>query len=413
MVSPDVHRPLLRRSVIAALTCTLTLGASFGAYNLLVIHLSLGPLPPAHQWAHAAFQVLGFVLLFIMGIAYAVVPRLIGAPLRSWTVASATVWVAIAAVVLRAYAALDPLVPYALPALVVSSLLQLAAVVAFAAVLGTTARNATRIEGAPTAALGAGLAGWIVACALLCAGAIAAVCEADIAAMAAWNESFYAAALFAGALPWVHGFLERAGPLMLRGIQPRSRVPALMSFAGGLTLAAGLTPLGLPRSIAAVGIALVAAAMLRSTRLRIAEGFADDTARIVRTGQVFGGAFAVLALAWAGWELIAGDAPRLLFDAARHAFALGFLTLIIFGMAGRLVPGLLGVRLRWPALRMWGARLIAAGAALRLVQVVAAITGKEWPLFISGPSGIVAAVGVTLASASVIGTVLRRDTAGS
>ena len=404
----DPGRALLRRFVTAALVCTLTLGATFGAYNLLVIHLSLGPLPPAHQWAHAAFQVLGFVLLFIMGVAYALVPRLLGAPLRTPGAAAATFWLALAGVVLRAYAALDPLVPYGLPALVVSAALEFAAIVGFASVLARTARRAVRPQGAPRAALAAGLVGWVVATLFLCAGAAEAVRERDVAAMAAWNEAFYAAALFAGALPWVHGFLERAGPVLLRGIQPRSRATALLSFAGGIVTAAGLAPLGLPHALTPVGLAIVAAALLRSLRLRIAEGFADDTARLVRLGQAFGGVFAVLALWWAGWELLRGNAPRLLFDAARHAFALGFLTIIIFGMAGRLVPGALATRLRWPALRLWGARLIAAGAALRLVQVVAAISGREWPLYISGPTGVVAAPGVVLASISILGTVHGR-----
>lgn len=406
--STDPGRTLVRRFTTAALVCTLTLGATFGAYNLLAIHLSLGPLPPAHQWAHATFQVLGFVLLFIMGIAYAMVPRLLGAPLRTPAAAAATFWLAISGAVLRAYAALDPLVPYALPALIGSAALELAAVVGFASVLVATARRAARPQGAPRAPLAAGLVGWIAAALCLCAGAVLALREGDVAAMAAWNEAFYAAALFAGALPWVHGFLERAGPVLLRGQKPRSRIPVLLSFAGGLSAAAGLSPLGLPHALAPVGIALVAVALLASLRLHIAEGFADDAARLVRMGQAFGAVFAILALWWAAWELWRGDAPRLLFDALRHAFALGFLTVIIFGMAGRLVPAALGERLRWPSLRLWGTRLVAAGAALRLAQVAAAVTGREWPLFISGPSGTIAAAGVALASASILGTSLRR-----
>src|SRR5262249_14907245 len=161
-------------------------------------------------------------------------------------------------------------------------------------------------------------------------------------------------------------------------------IPALLSFAGGFSAAAGLSPLGFPRVLAPAGIALVALALLGSLRLRIAEGFADDTARLVRMGQPFGGVFGGLAPWRASWELWAGAAPRLLLDALRHAFSLGFLTVIIFGMAGRLVPAALGERLRWPSLRLWGTRLVAAGTALRLVQVAAAVTGREWPLFISG-----------------------------
>jgi len=110
------------------------------------------------------------------------------------------------------------------------------------------------------------------------------VCAHTTARATHARAALYAAAL-AGALAWVHGFLERAGPVLLRGIQPRSRATALLSFAGGIVTAAGLAPLGLPHALTPIGLVILAAALLRSLRLRIAEGFANDTARLVRISR--------------------------------------------------------------------------------------------------------------------------------
>ena len=78
LTSPDPAEGIYRRFLRASLWCTLTLGATFGAWNLLFIHLSLGEVPPSHQWVHASFQILGFIQLFIFGVALQVVPRFLG-----------------------------------------------------------------------------------------------------------------------------------------------------------------------------------------------------------------------------------------------------------------------------------------------------------------------------------------------
>ncbi|MBI4615726.1 MAG: DUF1858 domain-containing protein [Planctomycetes bacterium] len=84
-------------------------------------------------------------------------------------------------------------------------------------------------------------------------------------------------------------------------------------------------------------------------------------------------------------------------------------------MAGRIVPVFRGVGLRWPRLRLWGAVLIAAGLVLREAQVVAVIRFEPWLLTVASLSGAVAAAGVLLASASILGTLRSspREDAGA
>lgn len=417
LTSPDPAEGIYRRYLRAALWSTLTLGATFGAWNLLFIHLSLGEVPPSHQWVHATFQVLGFIQLFIFGVALQVTPRFLGTRLAHPRLAKALLPLVLGALLLRGYGALELRVPLALETTAAAAFLELAAALGFATVVLSTARSSPAKREAFHTFLALGTSGWLAAALLLCAGAIQAIVERDVASAAAWNEAFYLCALFGGALPFVQGVLMRAGPLLLGMAKDVSRAPAAMALLGACGTAlciAGAAPLGLGTRLLDAGLLCVSASVLLTARLRVAEGAPGDrTAAIVRTALVFSAVFAVLASLYAALDLAGGSAPRLLFDAARHAFGLGFLTVMIFGMAGRIVPAFAGRDLRWPRLRSWGAFLVAAGAALRMAQALAALTGWEWPLFVSGPSGAVAAVGVALASASILGTLRARRPAAS
>jgi len=406
--SRDPAEGLYRRFLRASLWCTLTFGAAFGAWNLLSIHLSIAGSPPSHQWVHANFQILGFIQLFIFGIAVQVVPRFLGTRLAHAGLAKALFVFALAAIGLRSYGALEQLVPAALEAIAASALLELFATVCFASVVWATWRTSSAPREPFQLFLALGTAGWVGSALLLCAGAVQAVVERDVGSAAAWNEAFYLCALFGGALPFVQGVLLRAGPLLLGMAKEVSRAPAAMALSGACGTALcvlGAAPSGPGPRFLDAGLVCVSISAALTARMRVAEGKAGDhTAAIVRTALIFSGVFAVLASLYAVLDLASGAAPRLLFDAARHAFGLGFLTVMIFGMAGRIVPAFVGRDLRRPRLRSWGAMLIATGAALRMVQILAALTGWEWPLFVSGPSGAVALAGVILASASILGT---------
>jgi hypothetical protein len=113
--------------------------------------------------------------------------------------------------------------------------------------------------------------------------------------------------------------------------------------------------------------------------------------------------FSALGIFYGVADLL-GGASGLVHDGARHAFTLGFVTLLIFAMAGRILPVFSGADLRWPSLHAWGLWLIVAGFLLREAQVGVALFGAPALMKISGVSGIVAATGVLLASLSLLGT---------
>lgn len=415
--SPPEPRPTYSSFVTAALVCTLTFGSVFGAYNLLVIHLALGPMPAGHSWAHAGFQIWGFVLLFTMGIALHAVPRFLDTQLRLARLGRASLPLGLVGLLLVAYSRFGTIVPGTALANAAGAVLELAAVLAWAAALDATLRGA-RVPAAPWHRfLVAGTLHWIAAAFLLVCGGIAAVRAGDPDVAAGWNEALYAAALFGGALSWIQGILLRTAPVFLRTAPAHARVVrvafwlgqagALISIVGGLRVGepggAALADLGLLAIAAAVVLFVVGLRPLSTGR---APPLPGDPHFPTLLRLALGGAllFALLAVAYAVPDLVGRPAHRLVFDGARHAFVLGFVTLTILAMAGRMLPRFAAVDLRWPRLRWIGGLLVAVGVLLREAQVLVPWLAAPALLPVSAVSGIVAATGVVLAATSLLGT---------
>jgi hypothetical protein len=414
---------LYRRFVIAAVICTMTLGATFGAYNLLWMHWALGPLPPGHNAFHASFQVTGFVLLFVMGFAYQLAPRFLGRPLGLPRVARATFLLALGGLLLRGYGQFGPLLPATAPALAVGAGLQLLAIAGFAATLART-WSSTRPR-PPRAAFQAGLAagvlGWLAAGAFLVAGGLAALKAGDAGAAVRWNEPFYLAALLGGALPFVQGVTLRAGSAFLGTRAPRAR-PAVAAIAVGQVGAAlavigraigiehpragALVALGLIISAAGVAVFLAATGVLvpRARQSVVARASTTLGARGAYWGMAL---YAALAALYGALELAGRAPPSALYDGARHALGLGCITLLIFSMASRMLPAFERGAARWTTCTSSGLALIALGVAARELQIAAFLLRQPALLRVSGLSGIVAATGVCLCGAAILATLRR------
>jgi len=187
---------------------------------------------------------------------------------------------------------------------------------------------------------------WIASAALLAAGAVEALIERDIDASLRWAHAMYAVALFGAAFPAIH-------PL---------RVGAWMSRLGAVVLAFG----ALARSTPAVDVGWILAGLAVYPR-------------------PLGLLFSVLAIGYGVADLATG-ASSMILDGARHAFTLGVLTIALFEKAGSI----------------WGLRLIAAGTLLRQAQVVAALFAAPAWLYVSAPSGFVAAAGLILCGRALL-----------
>jgi NnrS protein len=126
-------------------------------------------------------------------------------------------------------------------------------------------------------------------------------------------------------------------------------------------------------------------------------------ARLTRLGvrSAFAWAFIGLAIISAGTLGLASSYLQV--SAARHALALGFVTLMIYSVASRALPAFLGRRL-------WSTRLQAAtltvanvGVALRVVPQLAAGTDALSDALV-GLSGILAYVALVLFTLNVVRT---------
>jgi hypothetical protein len=400
----------------AAIYCTLSLGATFGAYNLLVIHWVLGPMPPSHNWVHAAFQLWGFVLLFTMGVSYHTVPRFLGTELRHAAWAPWTLWLTVAGQMLHAWGRLGDLVPGTVPALLAGASIQAAAVVLWAGILGATLRKSRARPELYLAFLLAGTTGWLLAAGFLVAGALQALAESDTDAAVRWNQAVYACALYGGALCWIQGMFLRTGPMFL-GLRPPRRIPAAASLAlegAGIALVVtGSLRIGRPGALGIMDVGLLAVALGVAAFAAAVRPFRTASAPLAEGDAVFATmvrmsfAASLLFSALAGYYAIAdlaGGASGLIHDGARHALTLGFVTLMIFAMASRILPIFAGVALVRPGWRTAGATLIVAGVLLRQAQVASALFGVAGPMWISGLSGIIAAAGVWLCALSILGT---------
>ena len=419
-----------RRLLKASLWCTFTLGASFGAANLLTIHLALGPVPPAHNWVHASFQVIGFVLMFVVGLAYQVIPRSLGVPLAGTGRARATLPLLLAGLLLRMYGQFGPLLPGTPAALLGGGVAILAGIAAFASVLVATWRTAP--PGAPTAGragIALGTSWWLLAGVLLVAEGARAVALGDADRGARYNEAFYTAGLIGGAMTWIQGMFRRIGGATF-GLAPadtESLTFALVVWqlgAAATTLGACL-PVGRAADqvfdVGLLGLAAATVMFVWGSRALSPAGRPPSSRpeqpphlvpppvqRAVRLAFVAALLFAALAAVHAASDLMGRVPSRLIWDGARHALALGCITPLVLGLGSFIVPRLAGVPLRRTGWRSAGLVLIGVGLLGRECELLASLFSWPGALWISGPSGLVAATGVILAGGAILGVLRAR-----
>jgi len=414
---PKPPPPLYPSFLKAALICTLTLGATFGAWNLLMIHRSILANPPSHNWVHAGFQIWGFVFLFIAGVSLHTFPRFLGTELRHAGWGRSILWLTLAGQVLISWGRLGDLMPGTLPALAGGVLLQVGAVGIWAALLGTTWRRSGSRMDLGLVHLAAGTLGWLSAAGFLAFGALQALMEADTDAAVKWNQPVYALALYGGTLAWIQGMFLRTGPVFL-SLKPTRvgfvKASLALGQAGAWVAAIGGARVGRPGALALMDVGLLAVASSVALYTAGVRPFSRGLQHVMPGGGSFATLirlafsasllFAALGGYYGAADLAGWSAGGLIHDGARHAFTLGFVTLMIFGLAARVVPVFRGAELRRPGLLAAGSWLIFAGLILREFQVGVVLFQAPGLTWISGPSGFVAAAGILLCSISIWST---------
>ena len=385
-------RPFAPHFILGSLFLTLTLGATTGMINLLRIAAG-GDVPISHRQIHGHTQVLGFAALFLMGIAYHALPRILGIGARTPASSRIAFWLMFGGVILRN--AGQPLQFYAVGRVLsfVSAGMELAAGLIFArfvfALLAAMRVGKYDRRDPILRFVRIGTVFFLGALLVVSAQGIWLAGNRDTSLPSALTEPFYFLALYGFLLAWIYGFGNRVVSLFL-GVGPaRRRTPEIAMvlqavaaplYCVGWLPVVPLAPGLLLRDGGLVLAALSAVVYLfgngflwRKSELPVLRAAGSPTFAI-RT------AFGCLGL-WAALELTAVFLSRTTAipaqnlwwaDAGRHVFTIGFLTLLIVGMSMRILPVFSGKPLWSPALARATYGLLLLGTGMRLLQYPAA-----------------------------------------
>jgi hypothetical protein len=417
--SDAIYRPFFKAGIVIVLT----LGAAWGAYLLLRISLT-GRFAAAglHEVnAHGHAQIFGWVGLFVMGFAYQAFPRFKHSSLAFPRLAWASLGLMLAGLIGRSVG--EPLassLPWAGPVAVAAVWLEVAAVGLFGWVVVATWRAA-----------GKGLAfydhyilaslGWFfvqaVAEAVYLAATLAASRGELLALVAAWQGAIRDAQIHGFALLMILGVSQRVLHHFY-GFPAASRRLSLAALAClNLAVTGEIAGLILTRSASCAwaGLWYASALLLTGTVVallwnwrvlgRAAE--ADRSLKFLRAAYAWllislgmlvllpAYQFVLLPQLAPASEAAALGFSHAYYGATRHAITVGFISLMIVGVASRVVPTLNGVPIH-RLTPLWGPFLLLnAGCALRVVtQTWTDFTPHAFP--VAGVSGLLEVSGLAL-----------------
>jgi Domain of unknown function (DUF1858)/Domain of Unknown function (DUF542)/NnrS protein len=399
------HENLYRRFLKAAFLFTFSGGAALGtcALILMAVRGQLGGLGHGLIQVHGHYQLFGWVGLFVVGVAYHILPHLTGVPLPSYRLASLSFVLLVCGTILRAAQMLDP---SALRAVLLygGALAELFGCGLFAWTVG----RILRAQPGPFKAYQGYLA--IGTGFLLVAGLLNVVHVGYLAARAAievppyLNIPYLSIFLVGFVIFWILGVSLRTLPVFM-GLRTRPRVAA--ATAPPLAVAAVIMTVGETAYLAGGGIAARLAFGLGG--LLVSTGFVVFTWSLGILGRPTGepepgldrGYEKFLRLGYA-WLLISAailgvfsvlavasrNMDHALVGAYRHALTVGFITTIMVGMASRIIPVFRGVPLHSARMREWTFWLLLAGNLIRvLFQSLSAAFGPAM-LRVAGVSGV-------------------------
>lgn len=394
-------RHTYRLFVVSALAVGLTSGFTLGATLVLgYVTQAWTRAWLAHAQVHGHTQVWGWTLLFIAGVLLHVLPRLKTIPATPGATVGAIYTLLMAGLLTRAVG--QPLADQPLFAVLflTSGPLELAGVSLLVATVVRLTRRALQprdlFDGYLSAALrwlwiGTALEAWV---------AVGAARAGALVVGGNWHEAALIAMLWGFATLTIGAFSVRIVTAFLRLPPPRLGVARLalrlleagvgVSVLSLLAEAALLGPLPVVlRALGALVLALGVLALTHSVSLcplgQLRTPIAAGTAWFavpVRTSYLWLVVAATLAVAQALGPLAGGSVGYFALSGARHALTLGFITMIIFGMAARFLPAFSGHP--W-----WGRRLL--WLAFGALNVAIVLRTALQPALGYGAGGLLAA----------------------
>lgn len=414
-----IYRPFFKSGIAVVLT----LGAAWGAYLLLRIALT-GEFAAAGVQdvnAHGHAQIFGWVGLFVMGFAYQAFPRFKHTSLAWPRLAFATLGMMLAGIVVRSVAQ-----PLAVawsgawwPA-VGASLLEIVAIGLFAAnILATWRRSGkplTFYDGYIASALF-----WFMVQAVYgsvyLAATLSAAGEELTALVATWQPALREMQIHGFALLMILGVSQRIFHHFYGLPKPSEKLSRWMLAALNAAVVGEVAGLVLMRTSghpwaalwygSALTLAASVVALVWNWRIFSPTAEADRSLKFLRAAYVWlfvsltmlallpAYQFGLLPAAAPASQAAALGFSHAYYGAIRHAITVGFVSLMIVGVAAKVVPTLNGLRAQVLS-PLWAPFvLINLGCALRVVgQTATDFTPAAFP--VAGASGLLEVTGLAL-----------------
>lgn len=407
-----------------ALAAALFVGFAIGAHVAAVIGFDfpLGPGFYSFIQVHGHVQLVSWAGLFIIGISLHFIPRLAGIPLAKPHWRNRILWLLAAGLLLRSLG--QSLLPYLQEsawqapvawAVAVSGVLEWAGVLAYTGLLWSTMRHVADAGQRPALAQVKPfflmmLAGWNLYGLINAALVIQLALQRMIVVHQAWNEFAIQAVIGLALLPVAFAFSVRMFPLYLRlpaATWPVRGLAFAYALALGLQLIPLLPPLAVlptqaPQLLSATGVIAKGVVILvfvwqldLLTRWRLpwtvnrvfhpgperpaTRPGLPDYGEFGRFERLVYTAYFWLVLG-AVLDILSGASKIFDFslthssDASRHVYLLGFVSLLIFGMSVRMLPGFLQKK------RVWSPRLVGATFWLGNLAVVLRVMPLLMPM---------------------------------
>jgi len=357
---PGAADTIYRRFFLAGIVTTLTVGATWGAVLLfrLARARSFTAVDLHEVNAHGHAQIFGWVGLFVMGFAYQAFPRFLHTRLAWPRLALASFWTMLAGLALRT-ASEAAGQPGSFPAWgAAGGALELLAIVCFVAVIGRTL-GTSPLEAEPYVAWILSSLGWFVLqagsdLAYFVATMSAGTRQALLALVADWQAPLRDIQIHGFALLMVLGVSQRflPGVLGFRPVPARVSLPILAWMNLAVAAEAGFFVAFRKTAEAAwaAGSGLSILALLAgSAVLTFALGIFQRGADRDRSVKFVRAAYAwlllslgMLVLAPIWFSMVGTPFSHAYWGAARHAITVGFLSMMIVGVAAKVVPTLAG-----------------------------------------------------------------------
>ncbi|OGH62407.1 MAG: hypothetical protein A3G34_12455 [Candidatus Lindowbacteria bacterium RIFCSPLOWO2_12_FULL_62_27] len=392
----DQSKRLARTFIRTALVVFLAYGGAVGAWAFLSLVTPGVSLPSVLTWpalvqSHAHAQIVGFAAMFIFGISYHVMPRFMGVPLQNVAAAWVSFGLLLGGMILRCL--YQPFAHHTAAGVtaLLGSAMEVGAAVAYLTVVRATLREHKRTlapgrAGQPfvhVAYLIIGSLALLASTLVVLAGSVFMLVRQVNLQPPHLNMVWIHLSVVGFAGMFIFGVGQRTMPhfLGLEHTRPAAGKAALVLLTIGLLLQ--IATLAIPaQKILSAGSALfelagfifVLLAVPLFGRLPVHRPAAPPLfALFVRTAFAWGLAgsagFAAVAIAEA-----AGAVPsRVIVDACRHAWTLGFMTTLIVGVAYRLVPIFFGREIHRPGWIPVIYAVLTAAVAIRVGADIASL----------------------------------------